>query len=191
MHLTSKKRIRHGFSLETSTLLVLLIAASCVKSRHAVISMTHRLTWPSFLDSRAMSRPGAHFPADGRIEDGGCFLSPPLHSGGEAERSFAVKAQALARAVRAPGRYDRHRHAGARSLDAPCCCLGAAPPDRVRRHHGGSCPHRLTAGRRRAAHVPHKGRATTDAARWGHGLRTTHDASLAAQGFCHRSHHMA
>ena len=45
------------FSLEMSTLFVLLIAASRVKSRRAVISMPHRLTLPYSLDEGVLSRP--------------------------------------------------------------------------------------------------------------------------------------
>src|SRR6266446_5423408 len=90
-----------------SKLVVLLIAASHVKSRHAVISMTHRFTWPYSLDYRGMSIPGEHFPADGRMYDGGWFMSPPLHSGGESDRSCAVQAQALSLAGRAPPGWKR------------------------------------------------------------------------------------
>jgi hypothetical protein len=50
MNLTSKKRIRNVFSLEMSKLFALLSAASRVKSRRVVLSMTHRLTLPYSLD---------------------------------------------------------------------------------------------------------------------------------------------
>ncbi|HEV8711777.1 MAG TPA: hypothetical protein VGX03_02995, partial [Candidatus Binatia bacterium] len=66
MNLTSKKRIRHGFSPEMATLCALLSAASRVKSRRAVLSMTHRLTLPSSLDDGAMSILGEPFLADER-----------------------------------------------------------------------------------------------------------------------------
>ena len=56
MHLTCKKRIRRVFSLEMAKLCAWLSAASCVKSRRVVLSMTHRLTWPYSLDDGAMSR---------------------------------------------------------------------------------------------------------------------------------------
>src|SRR2546425_3497659 len=80
----------------------LLSAASRVKSRRAVLSMTHRLTLPYSLDSGVLSIPGEIFLADGRMYDGAWFRSPPLHSGGESDRSFAVKAQALFLAGPAP-----------------------------------------------------------------------------------------
>ena len=52
MNLTSKKRTCNVFSLEMAKLFAWLSAASRVKSRHAVISMTHRLTLPYALDYR-------------------------------------------------------------------------------------------------------------------------------------------
>jgi hypothetical protein len=52
VYLTSKKWIHNWFSLEMSQLFALLIAASRVKSKHAVISMTQRLTLPYSLDDR-------------------------------------------------------------------------------------------------------------------------------------------
>ena len=64
--------------------------------------MTHRLTLPYSLDDGAMSRLGEHGLADGRMDDGGWFISPPVHRGGESDRLCAVKAQALSLAVRAP-----------------------------------------------------------------------------------------
>jgi len=75
-----------------SKLFALLSATSRVKSRRAVLPMTHRLTWPYSLDDEAMSILGEHCLAEGRIDDGGWFLSPPLPSGGESDTSFAVKA---------------------------------------------------------------------------------------------------
>jgi hypothetical protein len=68
-------------SLEMSKLCALLSPASRVKSRRAVLSMTHRLTLPYSLDDGAMSILGEHFLADGRMDDGGRFISSPLHSG--------------------------------------------------------------------------------------------------------------
>ena len=68
------------FSLEMSKLFALLNTASRVKSRRAVLSMTHRLTLPYSLDDGAMSILGEHFLADGRMDDGGRFISSPLHS---------------------------------------------------------------------------------------------------------------
>ena len=110
-----------------STLLVLRIAASRVKSRRAVLSVTHRLTWPSSLDDGAMSRLGEHFLADGQMDDGGWFISPPLHSGGESDKSFAVKAQALSLAGRAPAGWQRPH-----SLDHAGPASGAGPRRPVR-----------------------------------------------------------
>jgi hypothetical protein len=49
----------------------LLSAAARVKSRRAVLSMTHRLPWPYALDYGVLSIPGAMFLADGRMDDGG------------------------------------------------------------------------------------------------------------------------
>src|SRR6266436_6789597 len=102
VHLTSKKRTRNVFSLEMSKLFALLSTASRVQSRRTVLSMTHRLTLPYSLDDGAMSRLGEHVLADERMDDGGWFISPPLQSGGESDKSFAVKAPALSLAVRAP-----------------------------------------------------------------------------------------
>jgi hypothetical protein len=108
-----------------------LSAASRVKSRRAVLSMTHRLTWPYSLDDWAMSRLGDHCLADGRMEDGGWFISPPWHSGGESDRSFAGKAPALFLAVRAPAGWQRPPslcHAGPASgvgPRRPVRCVGA------------------------------------------------------------------
>ena len=99
MSRTSKKRIRNVFSLEMSTLFALLSAASRVKRRPAVLSRTHRLTLPYALGYRVMSILGKYFLADGRMEDGGWFRSPPWPSGGASDRSFAEKAQALAPAL--------------------------------------------------------------------------------------------
>ena len=99
MNLTFKKRTRNVFSLEMAKLFAWFSAASRVKSKRAVIAMTHRLTWPYSLDDGAMSIPGAILLADGRMDDGGGFRSSPWHSGGESDRSFAVKAQALSLAV--------------------------------------------------------------------------------------------
>jgi hypothetical protein len=107
VHLTSKKRIRNGFSLEMSKLFALLSAASRVKSRRVVLSMTHRLTLPSSLDSGVLSIPGAILLADGRMYDGGWLRFPPWHSGGEADRACAGKAQALSLAARAPAEWPR------------------------------------------------------------------------------------
>jgi len=67
VNLTSKKRIHNVFSLEMSTLFALLSAASRVKSRRAVLSMTHRLTSPSSLDDGVLSIPGEIFLAEGRM----------------------------------------------------------------------------------------------------------------------------
>ena len=67
MNLTFKKRTRNVFSLEMAKLFAWLSAASRVKSRRAVLSMTHRLTLPYSLDDGAMSRLGKHFLADGRM----------------------------------------------------------------------------------------------------------------------------
>src|SRR5438093_5527160 len=92
-----------------------LSAASRVKSRRAVLSMTHRLTLPSSLDDEAMSRLGEHVLTDGRMDDGGWFLSPPWHRGGESDRSCAGKAPALFLAVRVPAGWKRPHslcHAG-------------------------------------------------------------------------------
>src|SRR5438309_1685840 len=79
-----------------------LSAASCVKSRRVALSMTHRLTLPYSLDSGVLSIRGAILLADGRMYDGAWVRSPPWQSGGEADRSFAGKAQALFLAARAP-----------------------------------------------------------------------------------------
>src|SRR3989442_15067771 len=95
VHLTSKKRTRNVFSLEMSKLCAWLSTASRVKSRRAVLSMTHRLTWPYSLDYGILSIPGAILLADGRMDDGGWLRAPPLQSGGASDRSFAVKARAL------------------------------------------------------------------------------------------------
>jgi hypothetical protein len=57
VNLTSKQRIRNVCSLEMTTLLALLITTSRVKSRSAVLSMPHRLTWPYSLDFRVLSIP--------------------------------------------------------------------------------------------------------------------------------------
>src|SRR5207249_10826061 len=90
-----------------SKLFALLNTASRVKSRRAVLSMTHRLTLPYSLDDGAMSILGEHFLADGRMDDGGRFIVSPLHSGGESDKSFAGKAPALSLAVRAPAGWQR------------------------------------------------------------------------------------
>src|SRR2546428_2982400 len=105
-----------------SKLFALLSTASRVKSRRTVLSMTHRLTLPSSLDDGAMSILGEHFLADERLYDGGWFISPPLQSGGESDKSFAVKAQALSLAVRAPAGWKRPHslcHAGPASGAGP------------------------------------------------------------------------
>src|SRR5262245_57920222 len=114
-----------------SKLFALLSPASRVKSRRTVLSMTHRLTFPYFLDDGAMSILGEHFLADGRMDDGGRFISSPLHSGGESDKSFAGKAPALSLAVRAPAgwkRPDSLCHAGPASGAGPRQpgrCVGA------------------------------------------------------------------
>jgi hypothetical protein len=89
--------------------------------------MTHRLTLPSALDERVMSIPGEHCPADGRLYDGGWCRAPPWHSGGASDRSFAVQAQALSLAVRAPAGWPRHH-----SLGHARPASGAGPRRRVR-----------------------------------------------------------
>ena len=76
MNLTFKQRTRKVFSLERAKRFAWLSAASRVQSRRAVLSRTHRLTWPYALDDGAMSRLGDHVPAEGRMEDGGwCITS--------------------------------------------------------------------------------------------------------------------
>src|SRR5438132_10376723 len=108
-----------------------LSAASRVKHRRAVLSMTHRLTWPYALDDGAMSILGEHVLADGRMDDGGWCISPPWQSGGESDKSFAVKAQALSLAVQAPAGWQRPHslcHAGPASGAGPRRpgrCVGA------------------------------------------------------------------
>jgi len=105
-----------------ATLCAWLSAASCVKSRRAVLSMTPRLTWPSSLDDGAMSRLGEQCLAEERLYDGGWFLAPPLQSGGAAETSGAVQAQALSLAGRAPAGGQRPHsrcHAGPASGAGP------------------------------------------------------------------------
>jgi hypothetical protein len=112
-------------------LFALLIAASPVKSRRAGISMTHRLTLPYALDYRVMAILGEHFPADGRMDDGDWLRSPPWQSGRASDRAFAVQAQALSLAVRAPAGWQRHHslcHAGPASGARPrrlVRCVGA------------------------------------------------------------------
>src|SRR3989475_4882180 len=95
-----------------SKLFALLSTASRVKSRRTVLSMTHRLTLPYSLDDGAMSILGEHFLADGRMDDGGRFISSPLHSGGESDKSFAGKAPARSLAVRAPAGWKRPHSRG-------------------------------------------------------------------------------
>ena len=65
---------------------------------------------------------GEHVLADGRMDDGGWFISPPWQSGGEYDKSFAVKAQALSLAVQAPAGWQRPHslcHAGPASGAGP------------------------------------------------------------------------
>src|SRR5262249_58461345 len=98
-----------------SKLFALRSTASRVQSRRTVLSMTHRLTLPYSLDDGAMSILREHFLADGRMDDGGRFISSPSHSGGESDKSFAEKAPALALAVRGPAGWKRPHslcHAG-------------------------------------------------------------------------------
>src|SRR5262249_25278588 len=114
-----------------SKLFALLSPASRVKSRRTVLSMTHRLTLPYSLDDGAMSILGEHFLADGRMDDGGRFISSPLHSGGVSDKSCAGKAPALSLAVRAPAGWQRPHnlcHAGPASGAGPRQpgqCVGA------------------------------------------------------------------
>src|SRR3712207_4647268 len=54
--------------------------------------------------------PDAHAPGDGRIADACWFRSPPFGDGGESDRSFVVRAQALDRAVRAPAGWPQHHN---------------------------------------------------------------------------------
>src|SRR5437870_6963961 len=114
-----------------SKLFALLSAAARVKSRRVVLSMTHRLTLPYSLDYGVLSIPGAILLADGRMYDGSWFRSPPWQSGGEADRSFAGKAQALSLAVRAPAGWPQPHslcHAGPASGAGPrrpVRCVGA------------------------------------------------------------------
>ncbi len=106
-------------------------AASRVQGRCAVISRTPRLPLPSSLAYGGMSIPGEHAPAYGRLYDGGGLRAPPLHSGGECDRSCAVKAQARSLAVRALAGRQRHHslcHAGPASGAGPRRlgrCVGA------------------------------------------------------------------
>src|SRR5438128_6930600 len=108
-----------------------LSAASRVKHRRALLYMTHRLAWPYSLGDGAMSILGEHGLADGRMDDGGWFISPPWQSGGQCDKSFAVKAQALSLAVRAPAGWPRPHslcHAGPASGAGPRQpgrCVGA------------------------------------------------------------------
>src|SRR5262249_876016 len=114
-----------------SKLFALRSTASRVKSRRPVLSMTHRLTLPSFLDDGALSILGEHFLAAGRMDDGGGFISAGLDSGGASDKSFAGKAPALALAVRAPAGGKRPHslcHAGPASGAGPRQpgrCVGA------------------------------------------------------------------
>ena len=71
MNLTFKQRTRNVFSLERAKRFAWLSAASRVKHRRAVLSMTHRLTLPYSLDYGVLSIPGAILLADGRMYDGG------------------------------------------------------------------------------------------------------------------------
>src|SRR5438105_14193349 len=91
-----------------SKLFALLNTASRVKSRRAVLSMTHRLTLPYSLDDGAMSILGEHFLADGRMDDGGRIIASPLHIGVESDKSFAGKAPTLSLAMRAPAGWQGH-----------------------------------------------------------------------------------
>src|SRR6266567_6964855 len=56
------------------------------------------------------------------MDDGGWFIAPPWHSGGESDKSFAVKAQALSLAVRALAGWQQPHslcHAGPASGAGP------------------------------------------------------------------------
>lgn len=78
-----------------------------------------------------MSILGEPFLADERRYDGGWLIAPPLPNGGESATSFAVKAQALSLAVRAPAGWKRPHslcHAGPASGAGPRRpgrCVGA------------------------------------------------------------------
>ena len=78
-----------------------LVLSGDVHAVCPVIAMTHRLTLPYSLDHKVSQyREKISQLMDRWI--GSWFMSPPVHGGGESDRSFAVKAQVLSLAVRAP-----------------------------------------------------------------------------------------